>query len=183
MALKQTISSLDRDGGTINHAAALMQPKMARELLKSRHLLPVTTGRSGLRNPSIEAKGDSDLRYSSWKPRNIAFKSKGKIYLLDPAKILSAEARCNYVILQQIAESYLLREQISVLAGLLEPLGFIQIHRSVLVNAALVDELEPLSKGEYLLRMRGGREYSVTRTYRHKLKCLACSWIGFEPEQ
>jgi DNA-binding LytR/AlgR family response regulator len=46
------------------------------------------------------------------------------------------------------------------------------------VNAAFVEEIRPLSTGEYVLRVRGGRKYTVTRTYRKNLHLLAESWIG-----
>jgi DNA-binding LytR/AlgR family response regulator len=108
----------------------------------------------------------------------IAVKANGRIFLIDPAEILVAEAQGNYVLLQQRNASHLLREQISVLAEKLQPYGLIRIHRSILVNAAHVEDMEPLLTGEYLLRMKGGKEYKVTRTYRCNLQLLADTWIG-----
>ena len=80
--------------------------------------------------------------------------------------------------LQRHESSYLLRESISVMAERLETHGFIRIHRSVLVNTSLVREIRPLSTGEYSLRVDGGKEYTVTRTYKKNLKSLAEFWIG-----
>jgi DNA-binding LytR/AlgR family response regulator len=54
----------------------------------------------------------------------------------------------------------------------------VRINRSFLVNAAFVEEIRPWSTGEYVLRVKGGKEYTVTRTYRKNLKLLAESWIG-----
>jgi DNA-binding LytR/AlgR family response regulator len=48
------------------------------------------------------------------------------------------------------------------------------------VNAALVEEIHPWSTGEYTLRVRGGREFTVTRTYKKNLQLLAQLWIGME---
>jgi DNA-binding LytR/AlgR family response regulator len=62
----------------------------------------------------------------------------------------------------------------------LNPHGFVRIHRSVLVNAALVEEIHPRSTGEYVLRVRGGRQFIFTRTYRNNLQLLAQLWIGME---
>jgi len=56
--------------------------------------------------------------------------------------------------------------------------GFVRIHRSVLVNGALVEEIQPRPAGESLVRMKGGKEYTVTRTYKKNLQALAQSWIG-----
>jgi DNA-binding LytR/AlgR family response regulator len=112
------------------------------------------------------------------KPIKIAIKTKGKILLIHPGEILAVEAEGNYVLLRRLTDSYLLRESISTMAEKLQAYGFIRIHRSVLVNAASVEELQPGASGEYVLRIAGGREYMVSRTYKNNLKSLAHSWIG-----
>ena len=71
-----------------------------------------------------------------------------------------------------------MRESISIMAETLKPYGFIRIHRSALVNVAFVEEIQPWVTGEYVLRLKGGKEYTVTRTYKKNLKDLAVSWIG-----
>ncbi|MGC1415397.1 MAG: LytTR family DNA-binding domain-containing protein [Candidatus Acidiferrum sp.] len=112
------------------------------------------------------------------KPIRIAIKTRGKIFLINPADILAVEAEGNYVLLQLQAESYHLRESISIMAEKLLPYGFIRIHRSVLVNSSWVEEIHPGTTGEYMLRISGGKEYMVSRTYKLNLKSLAQSWIG-----
>jgi DNA-binding LytR/AlgR family response regulator len=112
------------------------------------------------------------------KPIKIAIKTKGKILLIHPGEILAVEAEGNYVLLRRPTDSYLLRESISTMAEKLHPYGFIRIHRSVLVNAASVEELQPGANGEYVLRLAGGKEYMVSRTYKNNLRSLAHSWIG-----
>ncbi len=120
------------------------------------------------------------LEASPPKPMKIAIKTKGKILLVNPAEILSVEAEGNYVLLQHQSDSYLLRESISTMAEKLKAYGFIRIHRSVLVNGSRVEEIHPGNTGEYVLRMAGGREYVVSRTYKNNLKSLAQSWIGLD---
>jgi two-component system LytT family response regulator len=95
-----------------------------------------------------------------------------------PEDVIAVQAEGNYVLLQRTAGSYLLRESISVMEEKLKPYGFIRIHRSVLINAAFVEEIQPWVTGEYALRVRGGEEYTVTRTYKKNLKGIAASWIG-----
>jgi two-component system, LytTR family, response regulator len=123
---------------------------------------PVTTFREFVRRPS---------------PR-IAIKVKGRIRLINSGDVVAVLAEGNYVLLQQESRSYLLRETISIVAEKLEPFGFVRIHRSVIVNRAFVEEITPHPTGEYGLRVKGGKEYSVTRTYRENLKSLAEFWIG-----
>jgi DNA-binding LytR/AlgR family response regulator len=108
----------------------------------------------------------------------VAIKFKGKILFLDLGDVVAVQAEGNYVSLQQHSSSYLLRESISAVAEKLEPHGFIRIHRSILVNTAFVEEITPYSTGGYGLRLKGGKEYTVTRTYKKNLKSLAEYWIG-----
>ena len=112
------------------------------------------------------------------KPSRIAIKTKGKILLIDPADILSVEAEGNYVVLHHRSDSYSLREALSSLAEKLKDYGFVRIHRSVLVNSASVEEIFPGTTGEYTLRLAGGKQYVVSRTFKPNLKYLAKSWIG-----
>jgi DNA-binding LytR/AlgR family response regulator len=110
----------------------------------------------------------------------IAFKTKGRILLLDLADVLAVQAEGNYVSLRQRPNAYLVHESLSSVAEKLKPYGFIRIHRSVVVNISAVEEIQPLPTGEYRLRVKGGKEYLVTRTYKHNLRDLAQLWIGSE---
>jgi len=107
----------------------------------------------------------------------MAIKSRGRILFVDPRDIVAVEAERNYVLLQQRTGSHLLRESISRMAERLQPYGFVRIHRSVLINTSYVEEMKRWPTGEYVLRVRGGKEYTVTRTYRKNLKLMANAWI------
>jgi two-component system LytT family response regulator len=111
-------------------------------------------------------------------PTRIAIKAKGRILFIEPKDVTVVEAEGNYVLLQRRSGSYLLRESISTVAEKLKPYGFIRIHRSVLVNSAYVEEIQPWFTGEYTLRVTGGKEYMVSRTYKKNLKALADYWLG-----
>jgi DNA-binding LytR/AlgR family response regulator len=110
----------------------------------------------------------------------IAFKANGRILFLDLAEIVAVQAEGNYVWLRHRPNPYLLRESLSAMAEKLKPYGFIRIHRSVVVNVSAVEEIQPLATGEYRLRVKGGKEYLVTRTYKHNLRDLAQLWVGSE---
>jgi DNA-binding LytR/AlgR family response regulator len=110
----------------------------------------------------------------------IAFKANGSIVLLDLADILAVQAEGNYVSLRPRTNPYLVHESLSSMAVKLKPYGFIRIHRSVVVNISAVEKIQPLPTGEYKLRLKGGKEYLVTRTYKHNLRDLAQLWIGSE---
>ncbi len=108
----------------------------------------------------------------------IAFKAKGSTLFLDLTEIVAVQAEGNYVSLQHRPNPYLVHESLSSMAEKLKPYGFIRIHRSVVVNISAVEEIQPLATGEYRLRVKGGKEYLVTRTYKHNLRDLAQLWVG-----
>ena len=98
------------------------------------------------------------------KPTKIAIKTKGRILFVDPADVVIVEAQGNYVLLQRQSGSYLLRESISTMAEKLKPSGFIRIHRSMLVNSCYVEEIQPMTTGEYALLLKGEKN---TRFHAH----------------
>jgi two-component system LytT family response regulator len=120
-----------------------------------------------------------ELRGQPQKPSpKLAIKTDKRILFIDPQELVAVQAEGNYVLLQRESGSYLLRESITAIAEKLKPYGFVRIHRSLLVNAAFVQEIRPCITGEYELRVKGGKEYTVTRTYKKNLKSLAQFWIG-----
>jgi len=108
----------------------------------------------------------------------IAIKVEGRIIFIDPNEVISVEAQGNYVLLVRSSGSYLLRACISALAEKLQPYSFIQVHRAVLVNTSWVQEIKPTATGEYRLRTKNGKEYTVSRTYKKNLRSIAQFWIG-----
>ena len=122
----------------------------------------------------------NDLQIRPERPKRIAVKDKGRVVFVDVAETISVEANGNYVLLQHKAGSYLLREKIGDIAEKLKSHGFIRIHRSVLVNRAFVESIEPGVGSEYVLRTKAARDYHVTRMYRGNLRELADFWIGSE---
>ncbi len=112
------------------------------------------------------------------KPSRIAIKAKGRILFIDPADVVTVEAQGNYVLLRRMSGSDLLRESVSCMAEKLQPYGFVRIHRSVLINASFVEEIHPRTTGEYVLRIKGGKEFHVSRTYKKNLYSITPLWLG-----
>ncbi|HEU5452249.1 MAG TPA: LytTR family DNA-binding domain-containing protein [Terriglobales bacterium] len=131
--------------------------------------------------PAGHAAPPARIRAAGPDARRIAIKEKGRIVFLRVAEVAIVKAEGNYVELVCDSGSHLLRESISVAEEVLGRLGFVRIHRSALVNASRVDEIRPLSNGEFMVRMKGGQEHKATRTYRQNLRSLADCWLGTDP--
>jgi two-component system LytT family response regulator len=108
----------------------------------------------------------------------VAIKAKGRILFIDPSEVAVIRAEGNYVLLEKRSGSYLLRESLSIIAEKLKPHGFIRIHRSLLVNTSFVEEIQPWTTGEYVLRLKGGQELTVSRMYKNNLRSIAQLWVG-----
>ena len=133
-----------------------------------------------IRDPHIREVEPQTRTLAMDKSARIAIRAKGRILFIDAGDVIAVEARGNHVLLLRTSSSHMLRESISTMESKLNLHGFVRIHRSVLVNAALVEEIHPSSTGEYVLRVRGGREFTATRTYKKNLGLLAQLWIGIE---
>jgi two-component system LytT family response regulator len=110
----------------------------------------------------------------------IAIKHKGAILFINRHDVTTVVAHGNYVLLERESGSYLLHEPISAMAEKLKPFGFVRIHRSALVNKSWIAQIRPDATGKCRLRLKGGKELTVTRKYKKNLKSLAELWLGYD---
>lgn len=96
----------------------------------------------------------------------------GRVVFLDVGEIDWIEAAANYVKLHVGQESYSLREGIGRIAERLDSDRFVRIHRSVIVNANKIKELQPCDSGEYIAVLKNGKELSCSRGYHTQLQRL-----------
>jgi two-component system LytT family response regulator len=108
----------------------------------------------------------------------IAIRDVGKVRLIESRDVLAVVAQGNYVLLELPCGSHCLRESISAVAEKLEAYGFVRIHRSVLVNRLWVEEICQDSSGKPSVCLKGGKEFTVSRTFRNNLSQLAELWLG-----
>jgi two-component system LytT family response regulator len=75
-----------------------------------------------------------------------------------------------YVNLHVGGKELLYRSALNELAGRLDPLRFIRVHRSFIVNVDSILELQPISHGEFEIVLKDGHRSRVSRTYRTQLE-------------
>jgi DNA-binding LytR/AlgR family response regulator len=105
-------------------------------------------------------------------PSRIAIKANRRILFIDPTEVVTVEVQ------RLSGPAFLLRQSISAVAEKLLPYGFVRIHRSALVNSAFVEEIRPLTTGESVVRIKGGKEFHVSRTFRKNLHSITPLWLG-----
>ncbi|NNC73743.1 MAG: response regulator transcription factor [Sphingomonadaceae bacterium] len=83
------------------------------------------------------------------------------------------EAERDYMRLHVGQRSYLLHQTISRLEEKLDPEKFIRIHRSAILNRALIAKLRHDGQGGWYAEMEDGTEARIGRTYLKKVKEIA----------
>jgi hypothetical protein len=85
------------------------------------------------------------------------------------AEVIWVEAAGNYVELHRGAGGLLHRASLATMERRLEGAGFVRIHRSRLVRKDAVAAIESKPTGDFVVRLRDGRELAGSRRYRRPL--------------
>jgi two-component system LytT family response regulator len=100
----------------------------------------------------------------------LVVKSAGTTRFLRVAEIDWIEAAGVYVNLHVAGREFLYRASLNDLTEKLDPMRFIRIHRSAIVNLESIVQLEPASHGEFEVVLKNGSRARVSRTYRVQLE-------------
>lgn len=101
----------------------------------------------------------------------ISIKDGPKISLISLSEITHIEATENYVTVFTTGKKYLHKETIHSLEQNL-PSYFIRIHKSSIVNTSYISEFHSLFNGDYLIRLKTGKDLRLSRNYRQNIQHL-----------
>jgi len=101
--------------------------------------------------------------------RRLLVKSRDRGQLVEVADIAWIHAAGNYVELHVGGKEYLLRETLEGMGRQLDGETFLRVHRSFIVNARFIDEIQPESHGDHLILMKDGAKIRLSRRYRDRL--------------
>src|SRR5215472_3052188 len=98
-----------------------------------------TSGRTSLPRGEVFADHETHAKANGVSEvARMAVKAKDRVLFVDPIDVVVAKAQGNYVALVHKCGAYLVRETMATAEQKLSPLGFVRIHRSILVNTNLV---------------------------------------------
>jgi two-component system LytT family response regulator len=117
-------------------------------------------GAEGLGAPASPAEGGAS---------RLLIPGTGRTLVVPVADIDWIEAEDYYVRVHTRGRAHLLRRSLADLERELDPARFVRVHRSALVNVDRVRQLRPLTKGDAVLELEGGRELRLSRTHRERL--------------
>lgn len=111
--------------------------------------------------PTVERKSNSN---------RLAVRNKGHVFFLNADSIDWVEAADNYVCLHCGPSTHVMRETMNALESRLNPMRFVRIHRSVIVNTERIRELQPWFRGDYRVILQDGKTLTLSRNYRDRVK-------------
>ena len=120
--------------------------------------------------------GHGVLRMLSARPQagryldRLVVKGSGTTRFIRVAEIDWIEGAGVYANLHIAGKELLYRSALNELADHLDPMRFVRVHRSAIVNIDSILELQPISHGEFELVLRDGHRSRVSRTYRAQLE-------------
>jgi len=100
----------------------------------------------------------------------LVVKSGGTTRFIRVADIDWIEGAGVYANLHIAGKELLYRAALNELADSLDPMRFIRVHRSTIVNIDSILELQPISHGEFELVLKDSHRSRVSRTYRAQLE-------------
>ena len=102
--------------------------------------------------------------------RRLVIKSGGRATILPVRDIDWIEAEGDYVKVHTGKVTHLLRDTMRHLEGDLDPVRFVRIHRSTIVNVERIKELQPFFRGEYVVALHDGTSLKLSRGYKEHLE-------------
>lgn len=102
----------------------------------------------------------------------IIVRSRSRVLFLDVNEVTWLEAYGNYVRFHTPGEVYTVRGTLSSFEEQLDPVRFVRIHRSAIVNRDVVRELHSRRTGDFTLVTVGGEKLTLSRNFRDRVSEL-----------
>jgi two-component system LytT family response regulator len=99
----------------------------------------------------------------------LIIRADGRITFLNTREIDWIEADDKYVHLHTGTGARMVRQTLTAMEAQLDPVKFVRVHRSTMVNVDRIKELQPLFNGEYSVLMDDKTKLTLSRKYKDKL--------------
>jgi two-component system, LytTR family, response regulator len=153
-----------RLAATLAHVRELVEQRMAvAERNQLVHLLAELRG-------SGEIDSGEPAKSSDSPPNWLPIRNGRETVRVPVREIEWVDAAGDYLCIHAAGNTHILRATMREMETLLDPRLFQRVHRSTIVNLTRVKSLRAHMNGEYFLRLEGGQELKLSRTYRDKVE-------------
>ena len=104
--------------------------------------------------------------------RRVAIKTERGVALIPAADIQWVEADGDLVTLHTARARHVLRTTMADIESRLATPPFTRVHRSAIVNADCIQEIQPLFKGDYIVVLKSGVQIRTGRKHRANVQAL-----------
>ena len=104
------------------------------------------------------------------RPERFLVRKLGREFLIAANDIEWLQAAGNYVNLRVRGHDYPLRSTLGGIESRLDPVRFVRIHRSYIVNLAQIASIEPLDDGDARIHLKDATALPCSRRYREPLR-------------
>ena len=112
------------------------------------------------------------LRPAQQYAERMAIPRNGRISLIETSEIEWIEAQGNLALIHCARQTFELRRPLSAIQRQLDPRIFVRLHRSTLVNARFIREIQPWFNGYHLVVLKNGRELRMSRYQQEEAEYL-----------
>jgi two-component system LytT family response regulator len=102
----------------------------------------------------------------------ILVRDRHQVHVLPVEQVAYVQAQDDYVCIRSEGRDYLKTQSLSELAAQLDPMQFVRVHRSYLLNLAHLQTLERSSKDSYVALTRCGQQIPISRAGYDRLMAL-----------
>jgi two-component system LytT family response regulator len=102
----------------------------------------------------------------------VLIRDGAKVHVINAEKIEVIEAQDDYVRIRSEGKSYLKNQRMTELEGQLDGERFLRVHRSYIVNIALVDRIEQATKDSHVAILKDGAKIPVSRSGYQKIRAV-----------
>jgi len=136
---------------------------------QKRNLMQACIQLSGADAATVEeiARGEAGVY-----PDKLSIRDGDEVQLVPVGDIDWIDAAGDYMCVHAGGVTHIMRITMKQLQQLLNPLQFLRVHRSTIVNASRVAAAQSLTNGEFLLTLSGGTQLKVSRSYRDRVREL-----------
>jgi two-component system LytT family response regulator len=157
-----------RLAATLVHVRELLEQRTAvAERNQLVHLLADLRGSGEIENVSA---GPTSMANPAQAPTWLPIRNGRETVRVPVESIEWVDAAGDYLCIHASGHTHILRATMREMENLLDPRLFQRVHRSTIVNLTRVKSLRAHMNGEYFLRLEGGQELKLSRTYRDKVE-------------
>ena len=103
-------------------------------------------------------------------PPQMTLQKEGVYFKINVSEISHIEASDNYVRIYSGSDIYRKRSTLRAISDQLQSAGFIQVHRSFIVNERHIREVAKFKQGDFLVRLSNGRIIPTSKSYRDTIR-------------